>query len=301
MSFPVFMTEIIPDPQDAVTGSGGSLQAVPPDAFYYLVTGKTSSGTGRSFLNLLGALLTTSAGGVTWTAVLTSDLKIKVSHDNGAAQGLTINRGLAIQLGAIYEDPANPTSTYSAQVAPAGFGGVPATTGFTFPCRPQLLWCPEMIISGTGPKPFDPALTSGIPKSGGTAVRAPDSNAAYVDTGELVDAEFFFKGVMPYYRAQPQTVDVTGSLLDLHINEDFITWWEHGPGDGRRLIMWRNKADVVGSAAPSFSTAQKKYTEYQPNDSLRAAPDINTSTPGGMVHWDIWIRLWGTPMGERVY
>lgn len=293
MSIPVFMSEIRAASTWFVQSGAGSVQAVPATQYYFLSTSKTSSGNGRSFLNILGTLLTTSSGSVTWTVTLDANLHVKFAHNSGSAQNLTLDSPLAYALGG---------GTVPGAAGSASFPGVPGS-GLTLSFRPFFLWCPEMLISNVGPQLFDPMTQTGVRQSPGAAARAPDSTASFVDNGVNTVAVIMFNGVQYYRRAKPTNTNTgnTGALSSGWLQEDYETFWANGPRLGRRIIMWRDRAALVGQSAPFSTNGALNYVEYYPDAATRAAPDIKATSPVNLGWWDIAIGLWLTERGEQVY
>lgn len=147
-----------------------------------------------------------------------------------------------------------------------------------------------MPISMTGPQQFDPALNYGVPSSAGNVQRAPDMTAAAVSNGIQWAAEYRFNGVTPY------------SLIRLsppHYNDDLETFWRQSLALGRRVLMWRDRLNLVGSNAPSEGTASPyNYVEYFPAPELREKLPGTPMVPYVLTHWDVALPFLVTENGE---
>ena len=295
MPIPVFTSRIVTDSTWTVQVQGGSLQTFASTQYYHLLTAKSSTGNGQSFIHALKLLLDASSG-LTWTATLDSNLKLKLTHDSGSSQSIDVPAYLAAGLGFT---AGLSWSTAGGEEEPTGTAvvAVPAgAAGNTAASRPWWLWCPEMPVSGVGPEQFDPAYTAGIRSSAGASLRAPDGSVSHVSNGMQIEAEFVFNGVQPYKRAyRPPFTEAV-------FNDDFATWWRRGPKDGRSVLFWRNKNDLIGTALPTNATwSPHKYVEYEVSDALRSRPSIRATVPGNPNYHDISIPLWLGKNGEAVY
>lgn len=292
MPIPVFTSRIVvPDTTPwTVQCQGFSLQTFSSSQYYHLVSSKSTTGNGQSFLYALQALLEAS-NGVGWSVTFDSNLKVRISHGSASGQNIDMPAALADALG------FGQHTTYVNEV-PSGMATIPVAIGVpTTAIAPSYwLWCPGMPISGVGPEQFDPAYTSGVRSSAGAALYAPDGTASFVSNGIQVEAEFFFNGVTPYRRAYRPP----WSIADL--NHDFDTWWKNGPREGRSVLFWRDKSHVINSAAPSSGgPSPYRYVEYFPAPALRERPPIRASVPGNLNYWDISIPLRLTERAEAIY
>jgi hypothetical protein len=297
MSYPAFISQFYAAATDTVQAGAGSIQALPRTYYYFFLSPVHSAANGCSLLYQLGV----SAGisnGATWSFVLDSNFKIKVTHNSGGAVNLTMGRGLAWNLGfplafsTIY--PPDPSQTVTVSV-PAGAGG------YTAPFRSVYYWCPERLVSMTGPELFDPMTSIGIPSRAGAATRSPDGTASYITNGIQYDAQFVFNRVEGLYRARAPDPNVT----NVHEREDYETWWQYGPRLGRRFLFWRDKSRLIGldwilglgGTTPSF----KFYVEYNPSAEMSARPQITAPYAPNLVFHDITISGWTTERGDAAY
>jgi hypothetical protein len=259
----------------------GSLQTFAETRWYYYVSNRTAVSNGQSFLYALKTLLdaSTSLMSTTWTVTLhATTFKLQISHNNGSSREITFSATLLANLG--FATPANRTVASGATLT-ADYPSV-------------WFWTPNMPISGTGPIQFDPAINYGVPTSVGTAHRAPDMTPAYVSNGVQWEAEYLFNGVEFYYKAR-EYGHVTASLKNL----SFETWWNNGPRKGRRLLFWRDRANVAGSNAPSEGAASPyNYIEYAPQRTTMGALNLKPSSEHNLNYHDIKLDLWVTENGE---
>lgn len=297
MSVPVFISEVRGAPTDTIQAGGGSVQILPNtlvQPYYFYISNKSSAGAGRSLLAQLEASLGASSGNI-WTASLTTDLKLKLTHNAGGTVNATFSRALAWNLGFLLLGgyPPDPTLTIDVPV-PTGASGV------TAPYRSVYLWCPERRVSVAGPQYFDPMVQVGVHSSAGAVARAPDGTTSTVSNGIQVEAVFGFKGVEPLYRALPSNPYYAAN--NPHEREDCRTWWEFGPRLGRRVLFWRDKASLPGfSTSLGNSTIAMPYVEYYPDAALRQSPSIVAAAPPRLVHWDITLGFTLTEHGEVNY
>lgn len=299
MSIPVFISEVRASATDTVQAGGGAVQILPntiAQPYYFYVSNKGTAGAGRSLLSQLEASLGTSSGN-TWAAVLTTDLKLQLTHNAGGTVTVTLNRVLAWNLGfaLAFSSPYPPDPTLTIDIpVPTGAGG------FTAPFRSPWLWCPERRVSVAGPQYFDPMVQTGVPSSAGAVARAPSGKVSGVSNGIQVDATFGFKGVEPLYRALPSNFNYSAN--NPHEREDCRTWWSLGPRVERRVLFWRNKTSLPGSSAPlGDSSIAPPYVEYCPDAALRQSVSIVAAGPPRLVHWDITLGFTLTERGEATY
>jgi hypothetical protein len=291
MAWPIFMTQIVPAASDHVQSEGGSVQAIPVNFYYFMVTGKTSTGNGQSFVELLSDLLSASSS-VVWTVRVTSDFRLRFAHDDASAVDLIIDTGLAYLLG--FDVPYTPGGDTTV--------AVPATTGYTTPYHSPWMWDPDRWVSMTGPQLFDPAFQSGIRVSAGASAYAPDGSASFVANGTQTEAVFMFTGVEPAWRTHPD-----GSTLSVlydnaqYRHRDFVTWWQWGPRLGRRILFWRDRSLIIDDNAPDTDDAPYPYVEYYPQDSLRKEPTFTATAPPYTRLNNITVALRLTERGEAVY
>ena len=82
-------------------------------------------------------------------------------------------------------------------------------------------------------------------------------------------------------------------------NQDFQTWWANGPRIGRRMLMWRDRSNAIGSNAPSEGSASPyNYVEYNPQPDLKTAPPVTQVSEANLTWWNVRIPLWVTEAGE---
>jgi len=271
---PAFVSQIfLTSSDDGITGSAGTA-TMSTARWYYLVSNRTAASNGQSLLYALKTALD-SATAATWTVTLSATtFKIQLSHNSGSNKEITFESAtLATALGFT-------AATFTVNTA----------TTVTATNLSYFWWSPGMPISGTGPQPWDPAISYGVPHSVGNAQRAPDQTAAYVSNGVLYDAEIMFNGVQDYYTIRPQSG---------HTNKDLETWWNNGPRKGRRVLMWRDRADATGSNAPGEGSATPyNYVQYYPAPELQMNFPAVPTAPPNLYYHDVKLSLWLTEDGE---
>jgi len=269
---PAFVSQVVTSSVDTVQVTSGTSQALATTRYYYFVSNHTPATNGQSLLKAIKDALDTSLGGTTWTVALSTAYKVQLSHNNGSSRTVTFGSTLATALGFT-----------SASFAVANATTVTATN------LSYWWWSPNMPISMTGPVMFDPAVSYGCATSAGSAQRSSDMTAAYVANGTQYEAVYTFTGVDGYYRIKPQSG---------FTNQDFETWWLNGPRIGRRMLMWRDRANATGSNAPSIEfISPAAYIEYNPQPDLRAAPTVVPLSEANLVLWTVRLPLWLTENG----
>jgi hypothetical protein len=288
MPIPAFLTQIFLTSADtvAVIGGSGGTVALPTTSYYYLLSNKTSAGDGRSLLAALGAALSTADGTATYTCVLSSSFGLRITHNSGSSKSVVISQTLAEMLGWYLQGVGgSPTPV------PTGANGATSTI------PPLWFWTPNMVVTATGPELFDPTVNFGVPSSAGSAHVSPDMTASYVSNGIQYEAEFLFNGVEGYHKAFPAP-----NSDPLNVNRDFLTWWKYGPRLGRKILYWRDRSQLVATAAPSVGSAYPfRYIEYQPKEELRAAPTMSATVPNNPNFWDVRLPFWLTPRLDGVF
>lgn len=269
---------------DGVTcadGANSGADAMETDIYHFLVSNVTTDNNGRSLLRALKNAWDNAAAAasppitVAFTVVLTSDYKIKITHNHANTMTLTLESAtLQANLGFASGNISVPTGA----------------SGLTAPNRSRYWWSPDMWISGGE---FDPAVTHAFPTSAGSAQRAPDGTAAYTQNSVQRGAYYKFNAVQYYYKIFPTTG---------YTNEDWVGFWETNLTHGRRVLMWRDRDDAVGSSEPDEGSATPyNYVEYQPTEKLRADPMITMAAPPNVVYWDVEWDFWMTERGETPY
>ncbi|HYF26783.1 MAG TPA: hypothetical protein VD931_13665 [Baekduia sp.] len=273
---PLFVSQIFADSTFTVTVDNA--QSLATTRWYYYVSNRSTGSTtsnGQSLLTALEeALRSATTGGPVWTLRLSStNYRLQISHAHASSQSITFGGTLGTALGFASSPVVVAAST---------------TVTADYPSIWQ--WSPGMPISGTGPQPWDPAVSYGVPHAVGNAQRAPDQTAAYVSNGVLYDAEIMFNGVENYYTIRPQSG---------HTNKDLETWWTNGPRKGRRVLMWRDRADATGSDAPSEGSATPyNYVQYYPAPELQMNFPAVPTAPPNLYYHDVKLSLWLTEDGE---
>lgn len=243
--------------------------------WYYLASNRTTVANGMSLLKELEVALLASSG-FAWTVRLTSAGIVQFAHATGGTTTLTMSSDLSTALGYDQSGQSIPNAT---------------TSQGTMPSR--LFWSPGMPISMTGPQQFDPALNYGVPSSAGNVQRAPDMTAAAVSNGIQWAAEYRFNGVTPYYLVRKVAASSN------HVNEDLETFWSTNLALGRRVLMWRDRLNLVGSNAPSEGSASPyNYVEYFPAPELREKLPGTPMVPYVLTHWDVSLPFLVTENGE---
>ncbi len=269
---PAFVSQIVSS-SETVQVTSGTLQTLSTGRYYYLVSNRTTASNGQSLLKALKDLLDASLAGTAWTVQLSTAYKIQLSHNNGSSRTVTFSASFATALG----------------FSSASFA-VAASTTVTATNLSYWWWSPGMPISMTGPMMFDPSINFGCPTSAGSAQRSSDQTAAYVSNGTQYEAVYTFTAVDGYYRVWP----VSGFT-----NQDFQTWWANGPRIGRRMLMWRDRANAIGSNAPSEGSASPyNYVEYNPQPDLKTAPTVTQVSEANLTWWNVRVPLWVTEAGE---
>lgn len=271
---PGFASQVlIDDNTDSLQVTTGSAQVLAQTRWYYLVSNRTATTNGQSLLYAIKTKLDASLAGTVWQVTLGTGFKIQISHDNVASRTVTFDANLATYLG----------------FASASFA-VAASTTVTATNYSLWWWTPDQPINETGPVPFDPTISFGVPSSAGTAQRSSDMTAAYTVNGTQYAATYTFRGVQYYYKIRPQSG---------YTYYDLETWWSNGPRNGRRCLMWRDRTNATGSTAPSEGTATPwNYIEYQPDETLRGTfPAVPTAPPNLFQH-DVVLSFWLTENNE---
>ena len=273
---PTFVSQYLPTSTDTLQVTTGTLQTLAATRWYYLVSNRASASNGQSLLKAVKDLLDASLAGTTWTVTINTSgslFKVKISHNNGSSRTITWGAALQAALGFA----SNTTVVATATTVTADYPS-------------PYWWSPDQTISLTGPTLYDPALNFGVPRSAGAAQQSSDGTAAYVSNGILYDAEYTFNGVQYYYKIRPQSG---------HTNEDIETWWSRGPVLGRRMLMWRDRTNALGSNAPSEGSASPwNYIEYNPQPDLRRTFPAQPTAPPKLTFWDVTLKLWTTENGE---
>ncbi len=254
----------------------GTLQTLATTRYYYFVSNRTATSNGQSLLKAIKDMLDASLAGTAWTVVLTKVsgvYRIQLSHNNGSSRTVTFSSGFATALG--FASASNV---------------VASATTVTASYPSYWWWTPDMPVSLTGPKLFDPLINYGIQESAGASQRAPDGTTAYVRNGSLYSAEYTFNLVQYYYMIRPQSG---------FTNRDLETWWANGPQLGRRFLMWRDRDNATGSNAPSEGSASPwNYIEYAPQETLRGQFPADYSLAPNLVYSDVKLDCWITENGE---
>ncbi len=307
---PIFVSEMVFRPipvqnsltaghPESLTVTGGAAVPMPYGRSFFLVSNRTSAGNGQSFLRALANLLTESLAGTAWTlrfAWVGGKLKLQISHDNPSSRTITFSGSTT------YPNPATARGL--------GFASdvivVPASTTVTADYTSWWLWSPDMPISTTGPELFDPAYQYGVPSSLGASQRSPDMTGAYVTNGTQWAAEYMFNGVQYYFKIRPQPG---------HVNEDLETFWRRSTSSdiqlpvssggygvtAGRVLMWRDRENIVGSDAPSAGSASPfNYVEYACAEGMRSKIPAVPMVPNNLQFWDVRFDLWITERGEAV-
>jgi hypothetical protein len=289
MPYPLYMSQIQTLATDFIQAGTSPAQLIPNTSYYFLVTGKASAGNGQSFLSLLGGLLTTSGNpGGTWIVSLDANYKVKINHTAGTFD-VTMTDRIAFMLGFGLDERNLTGASYTLSAVPV--------TGVTAPYRSAWLWTPDMVISSTGPKLFDPAYSSGIKTGAGSAAFAPDNTASFVSNGVQIAAVHKFSGVQPYSNVR--------SLYDVVLNRqptgDLETWWRFGPRLGSRILFWRNRSYLVGGYPPFVnSNLPLQYLEYYPDAALQKEPSIVASSEPNLYYWDVELGFRITERGDGI-
>jgi len=269
---PGFASQYYAGSTDTLQVTTGTLQTLASTRWYYFVSNRAATSNGQSLLKAVKDLLDASLAGTAWTVTLGLSgglYKVQISHNNGSSRTITWGAALQATLGFSASSKVVATATT-------------VTADFPSP----LWWTPDQVVSLTGPVLFDPSINFGVPSSAGAAQRSSDMTAAYVSNGVQYDAEYTFNGVQYYYKIRPQTG---------HTNEDLETWWNHGPQLGRRLLMWRDRGNAIGSNAPSEGSASPwNYVEYNPQADLRANFPATPTAPPKLTFWDVTLKFWVT-------
>jgi hypothetical protein len=277
---PAFVAQWLPLSSSIINDDQGIGGQIATTRWYYFVSNRTTASNGQSLLKAIKDTLDASSvsnGSITWTVVLTSTYKVKITSSSGSTQAIDMSTDMATALGFISTGPVS----------------VPTSTGVTADYISPLLWSPDMPISMTGPLQFDPSLNYGVPSSAGNVQRAPDMTAAAVSNGIQWSAEYRFNGVSPYYKVR-KIATASG-----HVNEDLETFWSTSLALGRRVLLWRDRLNLVGSNAPSEGTASPyNYVEYFPQPQLREQLPGTPMTPYVLTHWDVSLPLFVTENGE---
>jgi hypothetical protein len=254
----------------------GTLQTVVTDHYYYFVSNRTTTGNGQSLLNAIKTLLDASLAGTTWTVVLikvSGTYRVQLSHNNGANRDLTLSATFAANLGF-------SSAAFTVAAGGAAIASYPSV----------WWWTPDMPVSLTGPKLFDPQISYGVPESAGASQRAPDMTVAYVRNGQQWSAEYTFNAVQYLYKIRAQAG---------FTNQDLETWWSYGPQLGRTFLMWRDRDNATGSNAPTAGISTPyNYVEYAPQETLRGQLPADATAPPNTVYWDVKLDCWVTPNGE---
>lgn len=264
---PGFASQVIATDQTVLVTTG-TTQALPTTRWFYFISNRSTASNGQSLIYQLNAMLNASLAGTTWTVILVKVggvFKIQLSHNNGSARIVTFSSTFATALG----------------FSSASFS-VGASTAVVAANPSYWWWTPDMPISLTGPKMFDPSTQYGIPESAGASQRAPDMTAAYVRNGEQWSAEYTFTMVTGYYLIWPTSG---------YTNRDLQTWWESGPQKGRRFLMYRDRENTTGLSTPAG------YIEYNPQETLRGAFPADATVPNNLVYWDVKLDCWVTENG----
>lgn len=264
---PAFATQVIATDQ-TVQVTTGTVQALPTSRWYYFISNRSTASNGQSLIYQLNVMLNASLAGTTWTVILVKVagvFKIQLSHNNGSPRTVTFSASFAAQLGFSSASFAVGASTLVVAANPSAWW-----------------WTPDMPISLTGPKMFDPSISYGVQESAGASQRAPDMTAAYVRNGSQWSAEYTFMMVQGYYLVWP----VSG-----YTNRDLTTWWQSGPQLGRRFLLYRDRENTTGLSAPGG------YYEYTPQETLRGVFPADASFPNNLVYWDVKLDCWITENG----
>lgn len=278
---PALVSQFVPTDDTFIRDEDGSTVGFIADLFgntwFYYVSNRTTVANGMSLLKAIASSLFASAG-KTWTVRLsaTSPFKLTLAHNGGGTTQVSMSADLAAVTGWGSGTSVQTATTVSAVTAS------------------PLFWTPDMPVSMTGPVQFDPAINYGVPTSAGSMQRAPDMTPAAVSNGVQYAAEYRFNGVTPYYK-----VRAPSTAAAVHINEDIETFWTQSLSKGRRVLYWRDRANLAGSDAPSEGTASPyNYVEYAPQPDLRENMPGTPMTPYVLTHWDVNLKLWVTENGE---
>jgi hypothetical protein len=275
---PAFVSEYRAGSTDTLQVTTGSAQALSTSIGYFYVSNVADTTLdGCSLLYAVSSGLTTSLPATTWTTKIGLSggvYKFQLFHNNGASRTVTWGSALAAALGF-----ASTTTV------------VAASTTVTADYPSPYWWTPDQVVSLTGPTLFDPAINYGVPSSAGAAQRSSDMTAAYVENGVQYDAEYVFNGVQYYYKIRPQSG---------YTNQDLETWWSNGPRKGRRILMWRDRANTLGTSHPSKGSASPyNYVQYNPQPDLRSNfPAVPMNGGIKLTFWDVTFKFWVTQSGE---
>ncbi len=269
---------------DIIGSTVGTAVPLSQTYYYYGVSSRSSAGNGQSFLRVLQDAANLSPASLgTWVVKLTSGFKVNLSHgdpDSNVFQFLDSASAVSAVFAALFGFTSGDLTV------PTGAGGLTGTN------KPRWWWSPEMPICGTGPVLFDPSLQVGIPSALTTAQRSSDGSMAFTSNGVLVDAEYLFPGVNPYWRIRPQSG---------YTNEDLDGWWQAGPALGNRVLLWRNRDNATGSAAPGGGSASPyNYVQYYPAEKLAKDFPAKEMAPGNLYQWDVGFAFNLTEAGEAL-
>lgn len=264
---------VIDDNTDRVEVAGGSTQTLAQTRYYYLVSNRTTASNGQSLLYAIESLLETSLGGIAWTVKLTSGYKVQITHDNASDQQIVLDSTLATRLG------------FTASTLPIATGA----SGLTATYYPRWWWTPDQVVSDTGPERFDHTISYGVPTSAGSAHWSSDQTAAYTDNGLQYRAQYTFSAVEAYYKLRPTSG---------YTNQDWEGFWSESLRKGRRVLLWRDRDNAVGSNAPSEGASTPyRYVEYQPSTAARESM-LATQVDHRNVHFDVTWDFLLTENGE---
>lgn len=255
----------------------GAAQTILDSRYYFGISNVGSSADGQSFLKNLRDKLDSSSS-LTWVVVLTSEYKVKLTHSSVADADFTLDSGLATLLG----------FTATSITVPTG------ATGYTGTNRVPWMWTPDMPISDTGPTRFDPTTQYGWPESAGAGQWSPDQTAVFLRNGVQYRAQYRFNGLQGYYLVRPTSG---------YTYRDFETFWTTYVSKGRRLLMWRDRDNIVGSATPTEGTGSPyTYVEYYPTDEMRSRMlAVPVGDSPHLHYWDMTWDFWLTEHGETPY
>lgn len=278
MQVPVVMSEFwLDSASDGVQVTGGSLQTLPTSNSYFLACNNLGGAGGIDGVSLLYMLiqkLQASLGGVTWTAVLDSNLKVKLSHNSGSSKTVTLDATLATYLG----------------FASASFA-VPNGGSKTAEYRSRWLWCPDRPVSDVEPVRFDPAIQyQHLTSRGSTASRAPDQKAAYLVHGSQGQATYVFKILEGAHKLRPDPA---------YPNEDLQGYWHENLRRGRRQLWWRDQTKAMNSEQPSEGSASPyNYVIYRPDEDLVRGDFYEATESENLRIWTARLSFWVTEAGE---
>lgn len=279
---PMFASQVILDnTTNAVKVTSGSTVEMAVSRYYYFRSNRQATSNGQDLLYAIAAALTSSLAGTTWVVTLSQatwgGYHVCLYHDNVASRTIDVS--------------GTPLLWTNLGFA-SGNIVVAASTVVTAANPSVWMWDPNMPISMTGPTPWDPSISYGVPIAAGTAHQSPDGTTSYTANGVTYRADVMFNGAQFYYTIRPQTG---------YTNRSLETWWTNGPRRGRRCLMWRNRetaADDGGTTPAEGSASPYNYVEYAPTQELIAELPATPVQPELLTYWNVRLPFWLTENGE---